>query len=146
MVWLWFAANFARYHLFSNVTTVVTFTFRQPMHILMENAGMGRVCVDKIGDTDQDITVSVKGGMSQLVQQGLYFIKYLQKSSWDLSAGCWYFHPILILHALTLPLLMIILLLSCLRSSCGHLILFQSLVYDWVLTQQELSSLMMTVS
>ena len=80
-VWLWFATNYARYYLSSNGTTVVTFTFRQPVYMFLDNAGMGKVCVDKIGDTDQDITVSVEGGMSQLVQQDLYFIECLHHVS-----------------------------------------------------------------
>ena len=43
--------------------TVVTFTFRQPMYMFMEDMGNGTVCVDKIGETDQTITVIVNGGI-----------------------------------------------------------------------------------
>jgi hypothetical protein len=41
---------------------VVTFRFRQPMYMFMEDVGTGTVCVDKIGDSDRTITVTVSGG------------------------------------------------------------------------------------
>ena len=50
------------YDLFSFPASVVTFTFRQPMFMFMENVGNGTVCVDRNGATDQTITVVVNGG------------------------------------------------------------------------------------
>ena len=40
----------------------MTFIFHQPLYLFMENIGTGRVCVDKIGETDQTITMIVNGG------------------------------------------------------------------------------------
>ena len=45
------------------IFSVVTFTFRQPIYTFMENIGTGTVCIDRIGDTDQTITVVVNGGL-----------------------------------------------------------------------------------
>ena len=41
----------------------MTVTFHQPIYTFMENIGTGTVCVDRIGDTDQTITVVVNGGL-----------------------------------------------------------------------------------
>ena len=40
----------------------MTFRFRQPMYMFMEDVGTGTVCVDKIGESDRTITVTVTGG------------------------------------------------------------------------------------
>ena len=42
--------------------TVVIFNFRQPVYMFMENVGTGSVCVEKIGETDQAITMIINGG------------------------------------------------------------------------------------
>ena len=74
------------------LNTVVTFTFRQPVYMFMEDVGTGRVCVDKIGNIDQTITVIVNGGMYMFLQ---YLIVYqdvlhycMQPLSQDPSIAC----------------------------------------------------------
>ena len=47
--------------------TVVMFRFRQPMYMFMENVGTGMVCVDKVGESDQTITVTVTGGTYKMI-------------------------------------------------------------------------------
>lgn len=45
---------------------VVNVSFRQPIYMFSENAGNGTVCVDKIGDTTQNISVMVSGRKSTI--------------------------------------------------------------------------------
>ena len=70
------------------LNTVVTFTFRQPVYMYMEDVGTGRVCVDKIGDTDQTITVIVNGGVYNYDLSNPSFFVSLQPLSQDPSIGC----------------------------------------------------------
>ena len=69
----------------------MTFTFRQPVYMFMEDVGTGRVCVDKIGDTDQTGTVIVNGGvynydLSYILNPSFFVL--FQPFSQDPSIGC----------------------------------------------------------
>ena len=55
----------------------MTFRFRQPMYMFMENVGTGTVCVDKIGETDQTITVTVTGGTISYKNYFAYFFSLI---------------------------------------------------------------------
>ena len=68
--------NFEKYDLSSNGSTVVTFTFSQPVYMFLENVGTGSVCVDKTGNTDQEITITVIGGMLIIIMMYIYHNLY----------------------------------------------------------------------
>ena len=46
---------------FQHNCAVVQFTFRQPMYLFIENGVTGTVCIDKVGQTDQSVTLMVSG-------------------------------------------------------------------------------------
>ena len=73
------------------LNAVVMFTFCRPVYMFMEDVGTVRVCVDKIGDTDQTITVIVNGGVYNYDQSYILnpsFFVSLQPLSQDPSIGC----------------------------------------------------------
>ena len=44
------------------LSTGVTFSFVQPIYEYRESVGVGTVCVQKVGLTDQPLTVMINGG------------------------------------------------------------------------------------
>ena len=45
------------------MSTDVTFSFVEAIYMYLERVGVGTVCVQKMGATDQTITIMINGGV-----------------------------------------------------------------------------------